>query len=69
MPTKIYSEHELAIALGLSYWTVRELRLQNAMPHFRTAHRIFYRLETVLKWLDEQEKMSQQDTDGIRRIR
>lgn len=53
---KVLSEKELAGELGLSPWTVRTLRLQSGLPHFRTAGRIFYRLETVLSWMDAQEK-------------
>lgn len=53
---KVLSEKELAVELGLSPWTVRTLRLQSGLPHFRTAGRMFYRLESVLRWMDEQEQ-------------
>lgn len=52
---KILSEKELASELGLSPWTVRTLRLQSGLPHFRTAGRVFYRLESVLSWMSTQE--------------
>lgn len=54
--TKVLSEKELAKELGLSPWTVRTLRLQSGLPHFRTAGRVFYRLESVVKWMDCQER-------------
>jgi hypothetical protein len=57
--TKVLSEKELAGKLGLSPWTVRTLRLQSGMPHFRTAGRVFYRLDSVKNWMDEQERASQ----------
>jgi len=54
----VYTEHELATKLGISYWSVRSLRIKNKLPHFRTAGKVFYRWTTVIKWLDEQETAS-----------
>ncbi|MDL2280827.1 hypothetical protein LJC10_03075 [Selenomonadales bacterium OttesenSCG-928-I06] len=34
---------------------MRTLRLQSGLPHFRTAGRVFYRLESVLSWMSTQE--------------
>ncbi len=56
---KVLNEREIAAELGLSPATVRRLRLQLGLPHFRTAGRIFYRLHTVLEWMDKQEQSSQ----------
>lgn len=53
---KIMNEHELAQALGLSYWTIRNLRVQKGLPHFRTAGRIFYRWDSVMQWIEQEEK-------------
>lgn len=53
---KVLSEKELAVELGLSPWTIRTLRLQSGLPHFRTIGRVFYRLQSVLCWMDECEK-------------
>lgn len=58
MNNHVLSERELAFQLGLSPWTVRTLRLQNGLPHIRTAGRIFYRLQTVQEWFTEQEKVN-----------
>jgi hypothetical protein len=56
---KVLSEKELAVELNLSPWTVRTLRLQAGLPHFRTAGRVFYRLESVKSWMDAQEQANQ----------
>ena len=53
---KVLTEKELAVELGLSPWTVRTMRLQKGLPHFRTAGRIFCRLHSVEAWMDNQEK-------------
>lgn len=51
----IYSEKDLAKMLNLSVWTIRLFRIQGNLPHFRTAGRIFYRLEAVKQWMEEEE--------------
>lgn len=53
---KIYTEKEIAAELMVSPWTIRLWRLQVGLPHFRTAGRIFYRLETVLHWMEVEER-------------
>ena len=50
------SEQEVAEYLGLSYWSVRQMRLQQGLPHFKCGRRVFYRMETVQNWLDQQEQ-------------
>ena len=60
---RVLSERELATELGISPWTARLWRLQLGMPHFRTAGRIFYRLESVLAWMTEQEKSDKPNED------
>ncbi len=50
------SEQEVAESLGLSYWSVRQMRLQQGLPHFKCGRRIFYRLQTVQNWLEKQEQ-------------
>ena len=49
------SEQEVAETLGLSYWSVRQMRLQQGLPHFKCGRRVFYRLHTVQNWLEQQE--------------
>ncbi len=58
----ILTEKDLAKKLGVSYWTVRSWRLQLGLPHFRTAGRIFYRWESVMRWMDSREK--ENDIEG-----
>lgn len=62
---KILTEKELADALQISPWTARTWRIQLGMPHFRTAGRIFYRLETVEKWLSELEEETQSSRQQV----
>ena len=63
------SELEVAETLGLSYWSVRQLRLQQGLPHFKCGRRIFYRLQTVQTWLEHQEQGTVATADNtIRRI-
>lgn len=74
MGLKIYTEKELAIFLDVSPWTVRLWRLQSGLPYFRTAGRIFYRIESVLNWMDLQEQKNMEaisiseKTNGMNRI-
>jgi hypothetical protein len=64
-----FSEQELAKKLDLSYWSVRHLRLQQGLPHFKCGRRVFYRMETVQKWFDSQEQSTSATAiDKIRRI-
>lgn len=57
---KVLNEKELACELGISFWTARRMRLQEGCPHFTVGSRIFYRLETVLNWLNGQERSKPQ---------
>lgn len=57
----ILTERQLARKLGLPYSSVRNLRIQKKMPHFRTAGRIFYRWGTIMNWMDQQEQDSMHD--------
>lgn len=70
---KVLNEREIAAELGLKPATVRRLRVQLGLPHFRTAGRIFYRLESVLAFLDKQEQSSQTEpepeTGTLRRVK
>lgn len=72
---KVLNEREIAAELGVSPATVRRWRLQLGLCHFRTAGRVFYRLESVLAWISEQEKKNsqvEQETEkygNLRRVR
>lgn len=64
-PTRVLTEKELATELNLSPWTIRTLRIQSGLVHFRTAGRIFYRLESVLAWMDAQERSSSSKSEQV----
>ncbi|MBP2640968.1 MAG: Helix-turn-helix domain [Firmicutes bacterium] len=55
MNERMLSEKELAEILGLSPWTVRTMRLREGLPFLRGGSRIFYRLEKVKSWMENQE--------------
>ena len=59
-PIAVLSERELAAQLGMSYWTIRDLRLRQSLPHFRCGKKVLYRLTTVLEWIEQQEYASTQ---------
>ena len=59
-PIAVLSERELAAQLGISYWTIRELRLRQGLPHFQCGRKVLYRLATVLEWIEQQEYASTQ---------
>lgn len=52
----VYNEKELADVLGVKPYTIRLWRLQQGLPCWRTSGQIFYRLSSVTKWMDEQER-------------
>lgn len=57
----ILNDRELAKALDptgkiVTKWTVRNWRLTGGMPYFNAGKRIFFRLESVLAWIDQREK-------------
>ena len=51
----ILSEKELASLLDMSPWTIRGWRIKSGLPHFRIGTRVFYRLESVERWIAENE--------------
>lgn len=55
---KVLTEKQLSQTLGISYWTIRKLRLTNELPHLKLGSRIFYQHETIAKWLKQQESFS-----------
>ena len=54
---RVLTEKQLADYLGVSYWTVREWRLQEDDPLPTVGYgRILYRLKTVEAWLARSEE-------------
>lgn len=60
---KVLNEREVAAEFGVTPSTVRRWRLQLGMPHFRTAGRVFCRLEKILEWMDKMEQSSSQEAE------
>ena len=58
MDMHILTGKELSDRLQLSPWTVRMMRLQCGLPHIQLGRRIFYRMETVMDWLQGLERSS-----------
>lgn len=57
----VLNDKELALKLDptgkiITPWTIRTWRLQGGMPSFSVGKRIFFRLESVLAWIDKREK-------------
>lgn len=60
MIDSILNDKELAKALDptgkiVTTWSIRNWRLQGGLPSFRVGNRIFFRLTSVLKWMDNRE--------------
>ena len=51
----LLTEKGLASDLGISPWTVRSWRLKGNLPCIRVGRRIFYRMESVMQWIEDQE--------------
>jgi hypothetical protein len=60
MTNSVLNDRELAKALDptgliVTTWTIRKWRLEGNMPFFSVGKRIFFRLESVLAWIDGKE--------------
>ncbi|GMB02048.1 helix-turn-helix domain-containing protein [Pelosinus sp. IPA-1] len=60
----IVNDKELAKILDptgkiITPWALRTWRLQGGMPSFSVGRRIFFRLSSVLAWIDQKEKGAQ----------
>lgn len=60
MSNTVLNARELAKRLDpsgeiITGWTIRNWRLQGNLPFFQVGKRIFYRLESVLEWMDKRE--------------
>ncbi len=57
----VLNDKELALKLDptgkiITAWSIRTWRIQGGMPSFSVGKRIFFRLESVLAWIDQKEK-------------
>ena len=47
------TEKECAKRLGVSFWTLRQMRIYGNAPHIRLGQRIYYVYDAIVKWLEE----------------
>ena len=66
MKKSVLTEKELAQALGISQWTIRNWRKSAGLPYFGTTGRIFYREESVKRWMEQEEEKNSQRTSAKR---
>ena len=52
---RLLSEKELSQLLGVTLFMIRKMRIQLGMPFIRAGTRIFYREQSVKRWLSQQE--------------
>ena len=52
---RLLSEKELSQMLGVTQFMVRKMRIKLGMPFIRAGTRIFYREQSVIRWLSQQE--------------
>ena len=50
----VLTEKECAERLGLSFWTLRQMRIYGHAPHIRLGTRIYYIFDTIVEWLSQQ---------------
>lgn len=56
------TEKECAKRLGVSFWTLRQMRIYGNAPHIRLGQRIYYVFDAIVKWLEQRAV----DTEIIR---
>ena len=62
-PLKLYTEAELAEALEVSQWTIRRWRLAEGLPVCKIGGRFMYRMDSVERWLAENETAGASDNE------
>jgi excisionase family DNA binding protein len=55
---EVMKAREAARFLGYGYWKLLEDVKAGLIPHFRCGNRILFRKNTLLNWLEQQEKQS-----------
>jgi excisionase family DNA binding protein len=64
-PRVTLNAHEAADYLGISYWQILEMAKRGIVPHSHAGKRVLFRIETLTKWLDEQEAISVYNKNGV----
>ena len=54
MDKTVLTEKECASRLGISFWTLRNLRIYGHAPHIRLGTRIYYVFDAIKEWLGQQ---------------
>ena len=49
----VLTERECAKRLGISFWTLRTLRIREKPPHILLGSRIYYVYDTLVDWLSQ----------------
>ena len=65
---KMLNEHEIADAIGQSYWFVRELRVKEGLPYMKFGRRIYYNMDDVLTWFAERRRKSMTTSNKMDKI-
>lgn len=52
------SAKEAAKKIGVSYWLLLEMAKVGKIPHIRAGKRVLFRIESLERWMDEQEQNS-----------
>lgn len=52
---RLLSEKDLSQLLGITQFMIRKMRVKYGMPFIRAGTRIFYREQSVKRWLAQQE--------------
>jgi excisionase family DNA binding protein len=55
---EVIRPHEAAEVLMCSEYTVKSLVRRSILPHFRIGNRILFRRQTLIEWIDQQERLS-----------
>ena len=53
---QLFDERELASNIGLSYWTVRDMRIKYGLPYVKLGSRFYYDFKDVKKWIEDHTK-------------
>ena len=55
----LMTAEEVAEWLGWGYWKIAALARQGQIPRIKIGRRYYFRRETLLAWLEQQEQASQ----------
>ena len=50
----VLTERECAERLGMSFWTLRQMRIHGKAPHIKLGQRVYYVYDAIVKWLEQE---------------